>query len=102
MPFYGRQGSLVAKSGQRDALAAILLASVTAEAMPGCRLYLIGASEADPDTLLVTEVWDSPEAHKASLAVPAVREAIGRAMPLIERVSSDGMAVLAGFPQGAA
>jgi len=97
MSFYGRQGTIVAKAGQREALAAILLGSVRADAMPGCRLYLIGASEADADALLITEVWDNADAHKASLAVPAVREAIGRAMPLIERVGGDGMVVLAGF-----
>ena len=99
MPFYGRQGRLVAKSGQREALTAILLGSITADAMPGCRLYLVGASDSDADALLVTEVWDNADAHKASLAIPAVREAIGRAMPLIGRVEGDGMVVLAGYGQ---
>jgi quinol monooxygenase YgiN len=42
------------------------------------------------DLIWVTEAWDSAESHKASLTLPAVKEAIGRAMPLI-----------AGFEQGA-
>ncbi len=31
----------------------------------------------------ITEVWDSEASHKASLALPAVKDAIGRARPLI-------------------
>ena len=51
--------------------------------MPGCRSYVVAADPSDPDALWVTEVWDSPESHKASLSLPAVQAAIARGKPLI-------------------
>lgn len=95
---YGRQGKLISRPGQRDALAAILLGSMDALSMPGCRLYLVGASHDDSDGVLVTELWDSEDAHKGSLALAAVRETITRAMPLIERVEGEAMTLLHGWP----
>jgi quinol monooxygenase YgiN len=84
MALYARQGKLIAKQGQRDALAAILLADETGLAsMPGCRVYLVMAGEQEPDVVYVTEVWDSKEAHRASLALPGVKAAIARATPLM-------------------
>ena len=38
---------------------------------------------ADADGIWITEVWDSQESHKASLALPSVREAIAKGRPLI-------------------
>lgn len=100
MSLYGRQGRIIAKNGQREALAAILLANTKAAEMPGCRLYLVGASETDGDALLVSEVWESADMHKASLSIPAVRDTIAKAMPLIARVEGEAMLVLAGAPEG--
>ena len=37
----------------------------------------------DEVTLWITEVWDSQDSHKASLALPAVQAAIARGRPLI-------------------
>jgi hypothetical protein len=37
------------------------------------------------DALWVTEVWDSVASHRASLSLPAVREAISKGKPLIAR-----------------
>jgi quinol monooxygenase YgiN len=62
---YGLIGKLNAVPGQRDAQATILLEG--AEAMPGCLSYVIATDPADPDALWVTEVWDSPASHQASL-----------------------------------
>jgi quinol monooxygenase YgiN len=94
---YGRHGKLVAKPGQRDALAAILLGEEAAlKAMPGCLLYLVFASEDEPDALLITEVWDSPEAHRASLELPAVASSIARARPLLERAEGGALTLLGG------
>lgn len=78
---HGLHGKMIAKPGQRDALAAILLEN--GAAMPGCRLYLVSADAADADALWVTEVWDSKDAHTASLSLPAVKDAIARGRPLI-------------------
>lgn len=77
---YGLIGSAKAKPGQRDALLAILLEN--AGALPGCHSYVVAEDLIDPDAIWITEVWDSAESHKASLALPAVKDAIARAMPL--------------------
>lgn len=78
---YGLIGKMMAVPGQRDALIAILLEG--ASAMPGCLSYVVAADPADPDALWVTEVWESEESHRASLALPAVQQAITRGRPLI-------------------
>ena len=78
---YGLIGRMTAKPGQRDALAAAILAG--SGAMPGCRSYVVARDAADADALWITEVWDDETAHQASLQLPAVRAAIAAAMPLV-------------------
>jgi quinol monooxygenase YgiN len=77
-------GRLAAKPGKRDELLAILLESSNAELLPGCRLYVVAVDEQDADSVWATEIWESEEAHSASLQMDNVRERIGRAMPLVE------------------
>ncbi|MEO7688916.1 MAG: putative quinol monooxygenase [Sphingomonas sp.] len=83
---FGTIGRIKAITGKRDALAAIL-ASGSGE-MPGCLSYIVAEDLADVDALWVTEVWESKEAHQASLALPSVREAIGKGRPLIASFDS--------------
>ncbi|MGF7147858.1 quinol monooxygenase YgiN [Sphingomonas zeicaulis] len=78
---YGLIGKMKTKPGQRDALAAILLEGTGA--MPGCLSYIVATDPADADALWITEVWDGAESHKASLALPAVKDAIMRGQPMI-------------------
>ncbi|WP_162202524.1 putative quinol monooxygenase [Pseudoxanthomonas suwonensis] len=78
---HGLIGKLRAVPGQRPALAAILLEATTA--MPGCLSYVVAEDGEDEDALWVTEVWDNADSHQASLQLPAVRDAIARARPLI-------------------
>lgn len=78
---YGLIGKMTAKPGERDALVVAILAA--SADMPGCRSYVVARDAADADAVWITEVWDDEAAHKASLALPAVRAAIARAMPLI-------------------
>lgn len=78
---YGLIGKMTAVAGQRDALIAILLEGVAD--MPGCLSYVVAKDPADANAIWITEVWDSQESHKASLSLPAVREAITRGKPLI-------------------
>jgi len=78
---YGLIGKMTAKPGGRDALVAAILAA--SAGMPGCRSYVVARDAADENAVWVTEVWDDEAAHKASLAMPAVRAAIAKAMPLI-------------------
>ncbi|MCB0177739.1 MAG: antibiotic biosynthesis monooxygenase [Anaerolineae bacterium] len=78
---YGLIGKMIAVADQRDALIAILLES-TAE-MPGCISYVIAKDSVDANAIWITEVWNSPESHRASLSLPAVQQAIAQARPLI-------------------
>lgn len=78
---YGLIGKFAATPGNRDELLSALLNG--SSHLPGCLSYIIAKDPANPDAIWVTEVWDSRESHKASLELPAVREAIARAMPII-------------------
>jgi len=83
---YGLIGKMNAIPGQRDALATILLSGTGA--MPGCLSYVIATDPADADALWITEVWESAASHMASLALPAVKEAIAKGRPLIAGFSN--------------
>jgi quinol monooxygenase YgiN len=78
---YGLIGKILATSGQRDTLTAILAHGSTG--MPGCLSYVIAHDPGNADAIWVTEVWDKEENHKASLVLPAVQAAIAKARPLI-------------------
>ena len=77
-------GRLAAKPGKRDELLAIMSEGEHDEPMPGCRLYLVAVDETDPDGVWVTEVWESEEAHTASLQLDRVKAQIARAMPVLD------------------
>ncbi|SEH17823.1 Quinol monooxygenase YgiN [Sphingopyxis sp. YR583] len=81
VPQYGLIGQMMAQPGQRAALVAIL--SERTGAMPGNMAYLIGEDSANPDAIWIFELWETKEAHAASLQLPAVREAIAKGRPLI-------------------
>lgn len=80
-PQYGLLGQMMAQPGKRAELIAIL-SEGTGE-MPGNIAYLIGEDSANPDAIWIVELWDSKEAHAASLKLPAVQDAIKRGRPLI-------------------
>ncbi len=82
---YGLHGHLKAREGKTQELANILLrASGLVSQAKGCQLYVVGTDEAQPNTVWITEVWDSKEDHGASLQIPEVRTLIGEAMPLLD------------------
>jgi quinol monooxygenase YgiN len=78
---YGLIGKMTAVAGQRDSLIAILLEGIAD--MPGCLSYVVAKDPADANAIWITEVWDSQASHKASLSLPAVKQAIARGKPLI-------------------
>ena len=80
-PQYGLLGQMIAAPGKRAELAAIL-AEGTGE-MPGNIAYLVGEDSANADAIWIVELWESKEAHAASLKLPAVQEAIRKGRPLI-------------------
>lgn len=76
-----------AQPGQGEALAGILLeAAEECKSVAGCELYIVNASEEDPDTIWVTELWSDAEAHAASLRNEDALALIQRARPLIAGV----------------
>ena len=81
VPEYGLIGQMMAQPGQRAALIAIL--SEGTDAMPGNMGYLIGEDSANPDAIWIVEIWETKEAHAASLQLPAVQAAIAKGGPLI-------------------
>lgn len=80
---YGISGSMGTKPGQRDAVVALLLRDVEELKAIGCDLYVVSVSDDKPDTIFITEVWKSAQAHKASLQLPSVKAAIAEAMPML-------------------
>ena len=78
---YGLIGKMLAAPGQREALLAIMLEGN--EAMPGCLSYIIARDPTSEDGLWITEVWDSPANHAASLQLPSVQALIAKARPII-------------------
>jgi quinol monooxygenase YgiN len=80
---YGYIGSMKTKAGRRDEVVSILLSGVDGLREVGCRLYVVSLDQADDDTIWVSEVWDSKEHHDQSLRLPQVKDAIGKAMPVL-------------------
>jgi quinol monooxygenase YgiN len=80
---HGLIGKIIAVDGKRDALIAILLEGT--KEMPGCLSYVVAKDAADANGIWVTEVWEDQASHKASLSLPAVRQAIAKGRPLIAK-----------------
>lgn len=78
---FGLIGMMQSVPGARDRLIAILLEGTGA--MPGCLSYVMARDPADENAIWITEVWDSEESHRASLALPPVQQAIAAGRPLI-------------------
>jgi quinol monooxygenase YgiN len=105
---YGLIGKIKTIRGERDVLTAILLKGI--RDLPGCLSYVVAHDPIDEDALWITEVWESPESHRASLSLPSVQRAILRSRPFIaginERfetrpVGGHGLAYLQGDPPAA-
>ena len=78
---FANVGTLGAVPGKRDELVAHLTQG--SDSMPGCLAYEVGVNDEEPDTVFVVELWESSEAHHASLALPEVRASIAAARPLL-------------------
>ena len=80
---YGYIGSMKTQPGHRDDVVSILLSGLDSLRAAGCDSYIVSVSDADEDTIWVTEVWQTKEHHKASLQLPETRAAIAKAMPML-------------------
>jgi quinol monooxygenase YgiN len=82
---YGLIGKFTSVPGKRSELIGILSASVGG--MPGCLSYVVAEDPEDENAIWITEVWTDQPSHKASLGLPAVQQAIGKAKPLIASIA---------------
>ncbi len=80
---YGYINSMRTRPGHRQEVVEILLAGVEGLRCVGCLQYIVAVDPGDEVTIRVTEVWESEEAHAASLRLPETKAAIARAMPLL-------------------
>lgn len=78
---YGLIAKLTAISGKRGELIRILEEGT--RNMPGCLSYILARDAASENILWVTEIWDSEASHDASLMLPAVKDTMVQAKPLI-------------------
>ncbi|MBB3210552.1 quinol monooxygenase YgiN [Rhodopirellula rubra] len=78
---YGIIGKMNATEGDREKLIEILLNGT--QDMPGCKLYAISADNEDANCIWITEIWESEDAHQASLQLPDVQKAIADGKPMI-------------------
>ncbi len=82
---YLLHGQLTAKPGHQEELTDILLeVSKLVSVVKGCKLYAIGKSEVDQNSVCVTELWENKEDHENSLKVEGVKELIVKAMSIVE------------------
>jgi quinol monooxygenase YgiN len=86
---YGLIVRLNAVPGKREEFIGILKEGTAG--MPGCLSYVVAGDSVDENAIWVTEVWDSMASHDASLSLPAVKNAVAQAKPLI--ASFDKVAV---------
>jgi quinol monooxygenase YgiN len=89
---FGIYGKLIAKEGEREQLATILLeAAKSMESLDDCELYLVSVSPEDPHSVYVYEMWSSESAHQDSLTLESTQTLIQRAKPILagmERIST--------------
>jgi quinol monooxygenase YgiN len=87
--YYGRGmtfanvGTLGTLPGKRDELVRHLIRRNDILPQIGCLAYEVGVNDDDPDTVFVVELWESEDAHQASLALPEVQASITVARPLL-------------------
>jgi len=80
---FANVGTLGTRPGRRDELVTLLTRRSDVLTDAGCQLYEVGTSEEEPDTVFVVELWDSADAHRASLQLEPVLAAIEEARPLL-------------------
>jgi quinol monooxygenase YgiN len=98
---YGYLGTMRAQPGFRDEVVHSLVAGSESLTEIGCRLYLVSVNDDDPDLIWVNEVWESKEAHDASLQRPEVQAAIAATMPkLTGQFTSQELHVVGGLGAG--
>ncbi len=99
---YAMCGRLFAKPGKRDEFIQILLkAADLVGAIPECRMYLVSNDLQHENAIAVIEVWDTKEAHDASLQDENVQALIRSGLALMDNPpESSEMDVVGGYGFG--
>jgi len=88
---YGLHGKLTAQEGKVEELSSILLqAADLMKNADGCHLYMVSVDDSLPNTVWITELWDTETHHEESLSLPGVRELIAKAIPILGEQPSKG------------
>nr|WP_010173354.1 antibiotic biosynthesis monooxygenase [Bacillus coahuilensis] len=86
MSGYSIFGKLVAKEGELETLSSILLeAAESMKQVENCSVYIVNASKQE-QAVFVFEVWESEQAHQASLSLPLTQTLIQKAKPILAGV----------------
>ncbi len=83
---FGLIGKMLAATGKREELIALLLQGTTE--MPGCLSYVVACDSTDDAAIWITEVWIDKASHDASLSLPSVKKTIAAGRPMIAGFSS--------------
>ncbi|MGX8179019.1 putative quinol monooxygenase [Exiguobacterium artemiae] len=90
--YYGLLTKFTAQANEGGRLIELLLeAAASLEYVTDCLHYTVSTT-GESDTVMVREIWTDPEAHAASLQLPATRQLIEQARPIllhVERVLED-------------
>lgn len=97
MPF-ATTGTLGVQKGRRDDVVAILTRANPDLLAAGCLSYEVGVNDDHPNTVFITELWESAAAHRESLNLDSVRAAIAEAMPLLSGDMSGQQFEVVGSP----
>ncbi len=90
--------TLGVRSGHRDKVVEILVRSKPELRANGCLRYEVGINNEFDNTVFISELWESPKAHKASLQLPSVQSAIQEAMPFLSGEMSGSQFSVVGSP----
>lgn len=95
---FASTGTLGVQPGRRDDVVAILTRANPDLIAAGCLSYEVGVDDDHPNTVFVSELWETAAAHRASLSLDSVRAAIAEAMPLLSGEMSGQQFEVVGSP----
>jgi len=84
--YYGLWTKFTTQAGEGQRLVDLLLeAAASLEYVTDCLQYVVSTTE-EADTVMVREIWMDQAAHAASLQLPATRQLIEQARPILLQV----------------
>lgn len=84
--YYGLWTKFTTQAGEEKRLIKLLLeAAASLEYVTDCLQYTVSTT-GESDTVMVREIWTDQAAHAASLQLPATRQLIEQARPILLQV----------------